>query len=103
MLAPGARYSECVMSDSIMFRQPLSALRRGKKARDMSVNDAPVESELCDSMTTSLVLAGDIGGTNSRFRLFEVPLDATIEGTDVPGELVFEKIYPNEKFERYRR
>eukprot|EP00240_Pyramimonas_obovata_P002321 CAMPEP_0118929704 /NCGR_PEP_ID=MMETSP1169-20130426/6631_1 /TAXON_ID=36882 /ORGANISM="Pyramimonas obovata, Strain CCMP722" /LENGTH=449 /DNA_ID=CAMNT_0006871951 /DNA_START=93 /DNA_END=1439 /DNA_ORIENTATION=- len=85
-----------------MFNPTTNPSRRERKARDLSVSDAPapVAGELCE-IDSSLVLAGDIGGTNSRFRLFEVPNDAVVEGQNVPGTLVFEKIYPNEEFDSF--
>lgn len=45
----------------------------------------------------STVMAGDIGGTSSRFMLYEVsPHDKVHQGYRPPGKLVFSRIYPNE-------
>jgi len=90
------------MAFSDMCNASVTPFRRNETARDISVRDAPFSRDIsvCDP-TSRLVLAGDIGGTNSRLRLFDVPNDAMIIGTSVPGTLVYEKIYPNENFERY--
>ena len=48
---------------------------------------------------SSVVLAGDIGGTNSRLMLYEVKDgDIPKQGSKAPGRLLFEKIYPNYKY-----
>lgn len=46
------------------------------------------------------ILCGDIGGTNSRLRLFKVGADEQIDGANVPGELLFQKEYANETYAR---
>jgi len=48
----------------------------------------------------STILCGDIGGTNSRLRLFKVDADEQIDGANVPGELLFQKEYANETYAR---
>lgn len=52
------------------------------------------------TVLNDLVLCGDIGGTNSRLRLFQVQPGALIEGIQVPGELAFERQYANQEWER---
>jgi hypothetical protein len=48
---------------------------------------------------TSVVMAGDIGGTNSRLMLFEVAdSDTVVARARAPGRLIFEKVYPNYKY-----
>ncbi|CAM9327330.1 unnamed protein product [Ascophyllum nodosum] len=44
------------------------------------------------------ILAGDIGGTSSRFVLYEVPIGhhEFIHGSRTPGRLVFQRTYANE-------
>ncbi|CAN0409207.1 unnamed protein product, partial [Phaeothamnion confervicola] len=43
------------------------------------------------------ILAGDVGGTNSRFMLYEVDCSmSVVAGQRAPGKLVFNKIYQNE-------
>jgi hypothetical protein len=51
-------------------------------------------------MEWSTILCGDIGGTNSRLRLFKVGADEHIDGANVPGELLFQKEYANETYAR---
>ena len=50
--------------------------------------------------SSTTILCGDIGGTNSRLRLFSVRADEHIDGAKVPGELLFEKEYANETYAR---
>eukprot|EP00935_MAST-01C_sp_MAST-1C-sp1_P002685 g2685.t1 len=55
---------------------------------------------MASSMQSShVILAGDIGGTNSRFEVFAVsPIQNQIKGKPTPGSLLFSKKYQNEKF-----
>eukprot|EP01043_Picozoa_sp_COSAG02_P031255 COSAG02_NODE_2031_length_10066_cov_115.646333_3_plen_438_part_00 len=52
------------------------------------------------SRKSSVVLAGDIGGTNSRLMLYEVEDgDSPKQRCKAPGRLLFEKVYPNYKYD----
>eukprot|EP00903_Cladosiphon_okamuranus_P012608 g11797.t1 len=42
------------------------------------------------------VMVADIGGTSSRFILFEAVSEELVVGQKAPGKLVFQKTYPNE-------
>eukprot|EP00899_Mesostigma_viride_P017358 jgi/Mesvir1/25623/Mv01847-RA.1 len=51
---------------------------------------------------TALILSGDVGGTNSRFQLWEVEPGATAKlGVTAPGREVFKREYQNENFARF--
>ena len=46
-------------------------------------------------------LAGDIGGTNSRFQLATAPPSAGHSRKVIPGQKLFSQKYPNEKFDTF--
>lgn len=49
-----------------------------------------------------IVLAADVGGTNSRFTLYKVdPIDPIVEQKQAPGKVVFEKEYKNFGFKSF--
>lgn len=57
-----------------------------------TINCTPLRS-------SSVVLAGDVGGTNSRLMLYEiVDGDTPKQGCKAPGRLLFERVYPNYKY-----
>ena len=59
-----------------------------------------VQPAVCKQQgSSSVVLAGDIGGTNSRLMLFEVADgDSPKQGSMAPGRLVYQKTYPNHSY-----
>eukprot|EP00750_Incisomonas_marina_P015225 INCI18119.1.p1 GENE.INCI18119.1~~INCI18119.1.p1 ORF type:complete len:469 (+),score=77.87 INCI18119.1:124-1530(+) len=57
--------------------------------------------------TDTLIVSGDIGGTNSRFQLWTSPeRDTSHDNTSsgrlsIPGQLLFNQQYPNEQYEKF--
>ena len=52
-------------------------------------------------MSDNLILVGDIGGTNTRLKLYKVKATDSTEGGKVPGELIKHVEYENEKFKPF--
>ena len=52
-------------------------------------------------MSDNLILVGDIGGTNTRLKLYKVKATDSTEGGKVPGELIKHVEYENEKFKKF--
>ena len=63
-----------------------------------------LQQEITCTASAALVLAGDIGGTNSRFDLYEVDIIAAnhlVKGSKPPGSLILSNKYKNTQFDNF--